>query len=482
MNKQKYIIISVFTVSIIVSLAQYLFNNSLGYDESMLCLNFAEKGFTELTKPLDNLQSAPVLFLLAEKSLLLLIPNSEYGLRLLPLMCFIIAQLIFYKLLLLFPLKKHTLLIAYSLFAFSSFMHWYSNEIKQYMCDVLSLVAIYYLVLKPFKTEIHRYILLSIMGALMIFLSNAAPIILFSVFIYLLYNSISDFRKTFVPLFLTGAVWFLSFGCFYFLFVKDHPIGDYMVSFWSIFSTFPDFTSLRNMWQFVVHAPYYFICLDMNRQPEKFYILLVLMIINGIFYAIKNKQYRLLMLTLSPLVIHLALSSLKMYPFFPRFYLYIYPLFFILSAYGVTELVNTVKNFGQRRYLLTGITVIIPSLSLASLLLFTPQRHQKVRDSIAYIEQHKQPGDVIYCHWETIYAYKVYELWGVIKPDNDVVEGSLAPCKNLDFPDNAKRIWFLYAADVFNQQQCIANKLDSLNYNQIKEYRTFKSSVLLFSK
>jgi uncharacterized membrane protein len=97
------------------------------------------------------------------------------------------------KLLLVLFKEKHTIIIALSLFAFSHFLHWYSNEIKQYMCDVLSVVSIYYLMLKPYKVERNRYILLGATGSVIIFLSNAAPIILLAAGIYILfiqYNTI----------------------------------------------------------------------------------------------------------------------------------------------------------------------------------------------------------------------------------------------------------------------------------------------------
>jgi hypothetical protein len=254
-----------------------------------------------------------------------------------------------------------------------------------------------------------------------------------------------------------------------------------MLSYWSNWNAFPDITSLSAFIRFVVHAPYFFITLDIFRKPDVFCILLAVLLGTGLFWAMQKKDFRLLLLTLCPLLIHLAISSLKMYPFFPRFYLYLYPLFFILSAYGVSASVNAIKNIGVRQKAMSYCTVLIPLVALCSLLAFFPSRHQKIRDSIAYIASNKQVDDIIYCHWETIFEYQYYEATGIIERSENVIQGTFH-CSEEKFANFSGRVWLLFAKDVFNQKECIFQKLDSLNFSKIDKYNTFNSSVVLFRK
>jgi hypothetical protein len=73
---------------VITSLIQFLYNPSFWQDEAVLALNIIHRNSCDLLAPLDYGQVAPILFLQIEKLFSTIWPNSEYGLRLFPLLCF----------------------------------------------------------------------------------------------------------------------------------------------------------------------------------------------------------------------------------------------------------------------------------------------------------------------------------------------------------------------------------------------------------
>jgi predicted membrane-bound mannosyltransferase len=83
---------------ILLRLTDFLFNRSLWLDELMLALNIINKDFYQLLGPLDHHQGAPAGFLMVEKLALQLFGNSEYALRLFPLISGIISLVLFYSL------------------------------------------------------------------------------------------------------------------------------------------------------------------------------------------------------------------------------------------------------------------------------------------------------------------------------------------------------------------------------------------------
>ena len=86
-------------LGILLPLIQYFFNRSLWVDEVTLALNILNAGILALLKPLESGHVVPIIFLLLEKFFSILIPNSEYGFRILPLFSYFASLFFFYKIL-----------------------------------------------------------------------------------------------------------------------------------------------------------------------------------------------------------------------------------------------------------------------------------------------------------------------------------------------------------------------------------------------
>ena len=233
LDSEQKIINAVLLLGVTLSLVQFIYNRSLWRDEASLALNIINKNGLELLKPLDYMQVAPILFLQLEKLFSILLPNSEYGLRLLPLLCFWFSLYFFYGILKLTFKNYYTIIFALSLFVFNYNLIYYSSEVKQYICDVLVLTSIYYFTLKSYKKEETKYYILGILGCVSIYLSNVTPIILFSCGIYLFYNSLINKKIYFKHMAIVSFVWGITFLSYYYYFIHGHPTSDYMVTYWS---------------------------------------------------------------------------------------------------------------------------------------------------------------------------------------------------------------------------------------------------------
>src|SRR3990172_1675949 len=128
-------------LGIVFRLVQYLYNRSLWLDEAALALNIIDRPFAGLLASLDYDQAAPLGYLVIEKAMVLLLGDSEYSLRLFPLIAGVVSVLLFY-----WVARQHldllAALIAVGLFATSRELIYYSAEVKQYGSDVLVALAL----------------------------------------------------------------------------------------------------------------------------------------------------------------------------------------------------------------------------------------------------------------------------------------------------------------------------------------------------
>ncbi len=111
-------------------------------DESFLCVNFIDRSYAELLRPLDYHQVAPALFLWIERAAVQLLGYSEYSLRLFAFVCSIASVFLFRRVAERL-LSGPALLFAVAIFAVSYPGIRYSAEAKPYGSDMfVSLVML----------------------------------------------------------------------------------------------------------------------------------------------------------------------------------------------------------------------------------------------------------------------------------------------------------------------------------------------------
>ncbi len=397
-------------------LYQYLMGRSLWEDEAHIALNFIKFGHLGLMSPLENFQTAPILFLWIVETFCDVFGSGEMSLRAFPLLVSIAALPLMYYMTKDLTKSSLTAITAFIIFTFNITLIYFSSEIKPYTVDVSAYIFILYLLLSSHPYVVRkRTLLLAVVGAVAIVCSNASVVILFCSAIYMVTNrqfdgSVSDKRKLYllrlskpnIIVFLTwGIVWVIN----YFRFIYHHPYADGMKSIWSwtfsprnIFrKPFADFINAR------INDTIY---TDMLFFTDKYYFpqILTCLVACSVLIAIIRKQWVLLLFTVLPILLHLGVSMLKMYPFFYRFILYLLPPFIILISYGVTSIINYLPRLLCNIVVLPVIAAFCYCCSYISIEKF-PSWDREIGPVISYINKNYPDKQMLVTTPYTLYSY-----------------------------------------------------------------------------
>ena len=121
-------------LGVAVRLIRYLLRFPLWGDEALLAVNFLNRDFAGLMRPLDCHQVAPLLFLWTELTAVKLLGFNEWSLRLFPILCSIASLFLFHRLARQL-LSGTALVLAVAIFAVSYSGIRYAAEVKPYGVD-----------------------------------------------------------------------------------------------------------------------------------------------------------------------------------------------------------------------------------------------------------------------------------------------------------------------------------------------------------
>jgi hypothetical protein len=509
--------VAVIVAGFILSLVQFLFNRSLWWDEAALALNIIHRSSAELLQPLDNLQAAPILFLQIEKLFSVILPDSEYGLRLFPLLCFW-ASLYFFRQILKKLLDPYGVLIALSLFVFGYQFLYFSSEVKQYMSDVFTALCMFWLMLKNYKDERNKYILTTLSGAVAIFLSNVAPVILFTCGVYWTYDRFFvTRRRSLYPLIAVFAVWLGVFALYYAFFIHDHPLRDFMLQCWHK-SFLPLHPFKADFYLFLLDRLSMFFMILYNF--ETYAMRLIWKIFFGLFFMtgvvalVKNRKTDIMIFAFTPLLLHLSLSALQLYPFHTRVILYSVPGVIIVFAYGLDGMIRLIGSRLKKKKIRMFATITVCLLFAGILFLIQgfPFKQTETKDSIKFLQEKIENRDEkIYVSVFQFPVFKYYTDIGILSVDvnflGDMQYESTYKMLNNNEINEYLGSWMLMNKDTRNRlllnhlktlrgrnwlllgwtkknderkEIDLINSLDSLGYHKMDEFKTVKSSVYLY--
>jgi hypothetical protein len=482
-NWEQILVKLILIAGVALSVIQFIYNRSLWDDEANLALNIIHRSAFELLKPLDSIQVAPVLFLQMEKIFSLLIPESERGLRLFPLICFLIALFSFSALLKKLFNNPVVVIFGLSLFVFNTFIIRYSNEVKQYMCDMMLTAVIGYLVLSLYDDEKKKFILLAVAGAVGVFVSNITPIILATAGLYLLHSHFF-IKKIKFPYFIkVSFVWALVFGFYYFLFIYDHPSRDIQVSAFDKRGGFfnPNlFTAEFYASVELIFKNYFFELLPFGKAGT---IILSILYGFGLIMLIINKRMGLLILTVSPLLLHLVLSSLKMYPVFSRLMLYQTPLLIIVIVFGVEQLFAYFSKILKLKLIFKAGLVLSLLVIIQFFVNGYPFVNQEIRKSIDFIQENISEGEPVYIDWRARRQFQYYVDINYVKFTAPIITGTKYnefSEKNIsDIKSLSGKHWVLFAGGNDGLQKKLIRKLGKSGVRIEKSFLTSKSHTYL---
>lgn len=481
---ENILLLFVIITGVSVSIFQFLHNRSLWLDESYLALNIINAGFMELFQPLDFCQVAPILFLLVEKFFSLIFGNSEFGLRLFPLLSYWASIYFLYKIFRILNLNMYVIILAMSLFVYNGTIIYYSSEVKQYMTDVLVLSGIYYFTLRSYEKPKVKYISLGVFGTISIFLSNVSPIILLCCGIYLFYNDFKAGWKELKHIFITSTVWFLFFSYYFLFFIYNHPTREFMLGYWSNEGAFMPFNPLDiELYKFLIRK-YYFFYHDLFEFGWGGFYILQIVFLFGCFNLIEKKQIKILCFSIAPILVHLGLSSLKLYPFDLRLILYTIPAFLIILSFGLDYIFSFLIKANKR--ITEFLSIIIVFSFLFAMYLKVPIERSELKKCFTYIKENIKEEDEIYLSNFSSFPFQYYkQISDLDFPANEIYIGNLENPK--EFMEEIKelngRYWFVFSNYTILDREFMRLMVEDFqkrNFRLLQEYHPKGASVLLY--
>lgn len=398
-----------FTLGAGILLFQYLVNRSMWTDEAKLALNVMHHTFGELTQPLDHQQSAPIIFLWLSKLFSTIFGNSDYALRVTPLLFGLISIPLFHTVLLRFTKSNFWSLLGLVFFIGNLNLILYATEFKQYIADLFVFIALLTLVVSQNeRIKPIRYYLIGIASFVFLFLSNATLIFLPVLMIYVFYTEVITSKKTIknnYPVLFLGSSVLLGIIFFYITVVHDNPLKQSMVNFW--LGTFPPkpFYS-KEFLSWIINDLNYYLLNISKIIPPLYYSLVILSVIG----IVLKRSWHLFFLLLAPLLVHITLSYMHLYPFYGRFITYFIPIQIIFFIVGIQQLSELLAHVPKAK---SAFQVLIALVSSLILIINTanklPLRKEEFKPAIQQISLHQKPNDLTYVYYGSVFAFKRYQ-------------------------------------------------------------------------
>ena len=395
---------------------QYLAHSSLWIDEAALARNLIDHSPAALLGPLDYAQSAPVGFLIVEKSAIATFGTSEYVLRLWPLVCGL-ASLILFVLAVRRLLTGWAVTFAVGLFSLGIPFVYFSSQVKQYSSDVaVSLLLLWgTLEIRSRGITTTRAVLLGVAGAVCVWFSNTAIVVVAGLGAALMAATFierdgSGARR----LTITWLLWGVSAALAAVLAVSsvDPTDREYFHWFWADgFMPIPPKSASdvlwlprRLVWIFGAFAPglgHTNGGLNYRWSPV---FAIVMLYGYGVLW---RKQRDTALLLALPVVMAIGFSAVSVYPFAARLVAFVIPFFLIALAVGSTHLLS---NLPARLQFLSPLALAIlggaPIYAIATAL--PPSWVQHIRPVMAHMAERFQPGDRIYVYSGAGLAFSYY--------------------------------------------------------------------------
>jgi hypothetical protein len=432
---------------IFLRLRQYAANRSLWNDEATLAINLITRSFSGLISPLEGKLVVPFGFLMSERLAVEFFGPSEYALRLLPLLAGILAMVLFYKVMMKFA-DGAAVPLGLAIFAVSGPLVYFSSEVKQYSFDVLAAVLILLLAFRLAQIRSlswSQIFLFGSGGALAVWFSHPAVFLLAGAALVLVLDAC---RRKQIPLrlVLIFGIWFLSFlTCYFFsqLYLSGKTQA-YLNEFWQegFMPLAPTFKSV----QWYVRTFFHTFDNPGGMAPAK---LAALVFCAGAVNFVSKKKTVALGLLLMPIILALAASALRIYPFSDRLILFIVPSLIVVVAEGAVVIKSFLDHY--HRFLGGIFIVLLLAAPVVTALSYAvkPMSREEIRPVIGYLKARMQPDDTVYVYDGALRAFKYYSVRDHFAPSlikgirsHEDLQGYIKDLRQLE---GKPRAWVLFS-------------------------------------
>ncbi|MGO9915427.1 MAG: ArnT family glycosyltransferase [Isosphaeraceae bacterium] len=392
---------------LLVRLVRFLVVYPIWHDEAFLAVNFLDRGYRDLLRPLDYAQVAPVWYLWIELTAVRLFGFSEWSLRLFAAICGLASVLVF-RHLASRVLRGAALLLAVAVFATAFHPIRHSAEVKPYASDLLASLLLMTLAVEWWRFPGRSRWLWALAALVPMLLAVSYPAVLVAAAVSLALAP-EALRSTHRPVrlaFLTyNIVLAGSFLALYFSFTVVQStalLSFYRQGWWR--DSFPPLGQPWKVpaWLVSVHTGT-MMGYPIGEKAGGSTVTFLAAILGGLVVW-KAKQPTILRLVTFPFLIGLAASCLGRYPYGgpARVSQYLVPSIILLSGLGGAVLIARASTWKWGKH---SLSVILSALAVlgAGLMARDLVRPYRVADDLKsrtfarrFWSEYSQDGDV-YC-------------------------------------------------------------------------------------
>jgi len=373
----------------------YFRDTSLYLDEILLSRNILQLPLGHLlTKPLALDQVAPCGFLLFERLSVNVFGPNEMALRLVPFVCGLASLFLFRRLAekILPPIGSA---IALFLFAIGVPFIRFGAEVKQYECDLLCAIVLPLLALRLLEREgsTQRPVFTGLAGFLIIWFSQASVLVMAGIGLGLALEWLFS-RKTGRALLFTIPLW--AVASLVAIVAGMHSMTpstkQFMNNFWAgAFFPFPFHWSTGAIW---IGQRFLELFSDATLLRYQWPLVFALLATAGIVALWMRNRVSALFLIGPPLVA-LAAAIAHQYPFRGRLAFWLLPAALLTMAAAA----DWIRSKASALHPAVGALVVLAFLIVPVMALAEappPYETEHTWEILSYLQQHRQPGDVIY--------------------------------------------------------------------------------------
>ena len=420
-------------------------NRSLFIDEASLSSQIIDKSFSDLFGNFVD-QFAPPLFCVILKTSTELFGNTEYALRLFPLIMGLLGIVFFYEVCKLFLEPKHVL-FPLILFGFSVFMMQYSTEVKQYSSDTTFSLGILLLGLKitPSTLNYKHFLFLGFFGIIVIWFSMPSVFMLFSLGVYYGFSFIkTQDWKRFSILSVVTISWLISFGVYFFGIIKNDLGIDKLESFHSPFfiplppQNFDDFIKTGN-----ILLSFFQTAIGSTVIASVWGMIATTI---GIYVSFK-KDKLIAGLLLIPILTAMFASGLQMYSLLPRLTLFFIPILVLFIGVGTQTILKGSPKIVA--WIALSIMTLIVLDQKSYPYYFQSFEIEELRPVLEYVKEESSYKDFKYIHFQAENAYvfysQFYEFKDEINLENDKIGLWSDNLNEVLLNKKEERIWLIFS-------------------------------------
>lgn len=455
------VLVALGLLGLMVRLRELTVNRSLWLDESFLALNLLDRDFLGLLRPLDHLQTAPLLFLWATELTTRIFGFEEWAMRL-PAFISGVAALVFISVLAWRMLREQMAILAVvALGVVSPQLVFYSAEIKPYSTDVLGGAVLTWLALRiheSFNTPpfTRRLITFAVVATVLVFTTTPSVFVIAGVCTVLgIEAAVRRNWKAFANIAAVSAITAGAFGIHFALVLTHATKEEQFYSRWG-----QHFPGAANSVGYVEWALDILIRFITEGLWFRIYWPVIAFMAIGVVWLAMRRPWMLAIL-IAPVFVTFGVSMAGQYPLGPRVMMFVAPAALILIGGGVEAIIAGVRQLWKQRWVgpcVGGVAAVVvlvqPTLTTAHRF-WQPVGHEELRPLLEQVAAERTQGEAI---WFSGRALQPYSYYSAVRPELEfdekagpvflserrAIEGSdIAEQVNEMFPDLG--VWIVFS-------------------------------------